>query len=241
MMEGNRKKLLLFCAISEMLIIMLIAISCMLTGFFFYLFYNFMYGIVVSLLFPLFFLSKEKQDLTAVGIKKVGCRQIIILAAFIAFSLGGQLIPKILTGENIAWERLPLGILPLIMTTFFEEFLFRGFLQTRLEKCFGSIPAIGASGLLFSLYHLGYPGFRKVDDLLLLFVVGIGFAIAFKLSGNNLIVSYFVNLPNAFVTYVFKYGQFPEMTAGSSLYAGITILGIGVVLFYYKKRSILFP
>lgn len=241
MMEGNRKKLLLFCAISEMLIIILIAISCMLTGFFFYLFYNFMYGIVVSLLLPLFFLSKEKQGLTAVGIKKVGCRQIIVLTAFIAFSVGGQLIPKILTEENIVWERLPLGILPLIMTTFFEEFLFRGFLQTRLEKCFGSISAIGASGLLFSLYHLGYPGFRKVDDLLLLFAVGIGFAIAFKLSGNNLIVSYFVNLPNAFVTYVFKYGQFPEMTAGSSLYAGITILGIGVVLFYYKKRSILFP
>ena len=107
-------------------------------------------------------------------------------------------------GEQIPWHLLPLGIVPLIMTTFFEEFLFRGFVQSRAEQQFGCLPAILISGTMFSLYHLGYPGFRAWEDLLLLFTVGLGFAAAYRLSGNNLIVSYFVNLPNAFVTYILR-------------------------------------
>lgn len=232
----NRKKFFLFCCISEILIITFIAIACIFEGFKFYLFYNFVYGITISLGLPLFFLYKEKQNLDAVGIKKVSCYQIIVLVIFIVFSIGGQLIPKIAAGEYIEWKVLPKALLPLVMTTFFEEFLFRGFIQIRLEKYFGSIPAILTSGFLFSLYHLGYPGFRTINDLLLLFSVGIGFAAAFKLSGNNLIVSFFVNLPNAFVTYVLKYWQFPKMTVYSSFYAGITIFLIGIVIYSYRKN-----
>lgn len=233
----NRKRILPFCGIAEILIIIFIAVACQFEDFKFYLFYNILYGVVVSLLVPLFLLSKENQNLDAVGIKKTGSFQMLILATFVAFSIGGQLIPKIAVGEHIAWDKLPVAIILLIMTTFFEEFLFRGYMQTSLEKCFGSIPAIIASGLLFSFYHLGYPGFRTVSDLLLLFAVGVGFAIAFKLSGNNLVVSFFVNLPNAFVTYVLKYWQFPKMTTVSSLYAGITILLICVIIYYYRRKE----
>ena len=126
------------------------------------------------------------------------------------------------------------------MTTFFEEFLFRGFIQRQLEHKFGWGIAIFFSGLFFSLYHLGYPGFRSVEDLLLLFAVGIGFAIAFKLSDNNLIVSYFVNLPNAIITYMLKSKQFPVLTWTSSLYAAITIIIVILIFFYYiKKRQVI--
>ena len=116
-----------------------------------------------------------------------------------------------------------MGVIPLIMTTFFEEFLFRGFIQTRIEKRYGWLIAILVSGLMFSLYHLGYPGFRTWGDILLLFAVGIGFACAYKLSGNNLIVAYFVNLPNAFVTYILKCNQFPIMSTSSTIAAIVTI------------------
>lgn len=231
----NRKNILLFCVITEISLIAFIAVACKFEDFKFYLFYNFLYGIVVSLSVPLLLLYKEKQNLDAVGIKKPSRFQMLIMAAFVVFSIGGQIIPKIAAREHIAWEVLPIAILPLIMTTFFEEFLFRGFMQTRLEKCFGTIPAIIVSGLLFSFYHLSYPGFRTASDLLLLFAVGVGFASAFKLSGNNLLVSFFVNLPNAFVTYALKYWQFPKMTAASALYAGITILIICVIIYNYAK------
>ena len=122
------------------------------------------------------------------------------------------------------------------MTTFFEEFLFRGFVQTRVEKNFGAIIAILISAVMFSVYHLGYPGFRTVGDILLLFAVGLGFAIAYKLSDNSLIVSYFVNLPNAFVTYVFKSEQFPKFTVESNIYALITIVAVFIILIVSKER-----
>lgn len=129
-----------------------------------------------------------------------------------------------------------MGIVPLIITTFFEEFLFRGFFQNKFEKEFGTIIAILVSGLMFSLYHIGYPRFRTIEDILLLFAVGIWFATAYKLSGNNLIVAYFVNLPNAFVTYMLKYEQFPKMTMSSTISSIITLCII-VVVFIMPMRT----
>lgn len=123
------------------------------------------------------------------------------------------------------------------MTAFFEEFLIRGFLQPRLEKQFGAVVAIIVSGLLFALYHIGYSGFRTVSDILLLFAVGIGFAVSFKLAKNNLIVSYFINLPNAFITYILKYEQFPKITVLSTVYAAITIFFIVVFLIMLKVNN----
>lgn len=189
----------------------------------YFLFYNILYGVACSLLLPLFLLRKEENIFDFVGIKVLGKRQIVVLTVFVAFSVGGQLIPIVAAGKDIPWELLPMGIVPLIMTTFFEEFLFRGFFQNKFEKAFGAFPAIFFSGLFFSLYHLGYPGFRSLGDILLLFAVGAGFALAYKLSGNNLIVAYFVNLPNAFVTYMLKFGQFPLMTMSSTIAAAITL------------------
>ena len=106
------------------------------------LFYNFVYGLVFSLLVPLYCLRREKESLASVGVKRLGPRQFAVLFAFVIFSVGGQLIPKMAAGEQIPWRLLPLGIVPLIMTTFFEEFLFRGFVQSRAEQQFGCLPAI---------------------------------------------------------------------------------------------------
>ena len=170
------------------------------------------------------------------GMKKLGGRQILVLCTFCLFSVGGQIIPKLAAGERLPWERLSIAVLPLVMTTFFEEFFFRGFAQARLEKQFGSAAAVVASGLLFSLYHLGYPGFRSVGDLALLLAVGIGFALAFRLSGNDFFVAYFVNLPNAFLTYLFKQEQFPHMTAQSTAWAGAAIAALAAILLVFAKH-----
>jgi ABC-type spermidine/putrescine transport system permease subunit II len=98
-------------------------------------------------------------------------------------------------------------ILIVLTISFFEEFLFRG-----------------------------YPGFRNIDELLLLFAVGLGFAIAFKLSGNNLYISYFVNLPNAFLTYILKSKRFPVLDIKSTISAIITIILIIIILLIYNKN-----
>ena len=178
---------------------------------------------------PLFLLRKEKNLLYSMGVKPFGKKQIAVLLLFVVFSIGGQLIPIVVTGKIIPWRLLPMGVIPLIMTTFFEEFLFRGFFQNEFEKNFGVLPAILISGLMFSLYHIGYPGFRTFGNILLLFAVGVGFAVAFKLSDNNLIVAYFLNLPNAFVTYILKFDQFPIMEISSIIASTITLCIIIVV------------
>lgn len=234
------KKLLLYLIGTESMLILCIALANLnptLTLYF--VFYNLLYGLAFSFLVPLYCLRKEKATLVSVGIKKLGVRQFAVLFPFVVFSVGGQLIPKMAAGEQIPWHLLPLGIVPLIMTTFFEEFLFRGFVQSRAEQQFGCLLAIVISGAMFSLYHLGYPGFRTWGDLLLLFAVGIGFAAAYRLSDNNLIVSYFVNLPNAFVTYILKYEQFPVMSVSSTIAAAITLVLIGITFLLISNRRLI--
>ena len=226
----SKNKLLVICIGIEVSVIVSIAISTLFQGIRFALFYNIVYGLILSVCIPLYITNKSKDGLSTLGIKKIGTRQLIVLLSFVIFSVGGQIIPRVIAGEPIAWRLLPICIAPLIMTTFFEELLFRGFIQTRVEKHVGSILAIIISGLMFSLYHLGYPGFRTAKDLLLLFVVGLGFSIAFKLSNNNLIVAYFVNLPNAFITYLLKSEQFPPFNGGTTIYAVITVVVITMMM-----------
>ena len=224
---------------STLEVLLVLCVGCanlLLKPIYYFCFYNVLYGILLSFLIPLFLLRKEENVFNFLGIKTLGKKQISILVVFVVFSVGGQIIPKAVNGEIIPWNLLPLGIIPLIMTTFFEEFLFRGFFQNKFEKEFGSITAILVSGLMFSLYHVGYPRFRTFEDILLLFVVGSGFATAYKLSGNNLIVAYFVNLPNAFVTYMLKFEQFPKMTMSSTI-ASIITLCIIVVVFIANVRA----
>lgn len=240
--EGSHRmqklKIIILCAALEIALITCVALANLNpTPVPYFVFYNLGYGIFFSFLVVLYFLRKEKASLASVGIKRLGARQFIVLGAYIVFSVGGQLIPKLFAGEQIPWQLLPIGIVPLIMTTFFEEFVFCGFVQGRIEQNFGWFPAIIVSGMMFSLYHLGYPGFRTMGDIFLLFAVGSGFAIAYKLSDNNLFVSYFVNLPNAFITYILKNKQFPSMNFSSTIAAFITVILISVIFYVVHKKN----
>ena len=234
----QKLKIIILCAALEIALITCVALANLNpTPVPYFVFYNLGYGIIFSFLVVLYFLRKEKASLASVGIKKPGARQFVVLGAYIVFSVGGQLIQKLFAGEQIPWQLLPMGIVPLIMTTFFEEFVFRGFVQGRVEQNFGWFPAIIVSGMMFSLYHLGYPGFRTMGDIFLLFAVGSGFAIAYKLSDNNLFVSYFVNLPNAFITYILKNKQFPSMNFSSTIAAFITVILISVIFYVVHKKN----
>lgn len=221
----KRYKFLLFCFVIELMLILSIAIANFLNTPLFYVFYTGVYGLLLSTALPVVYIFKSKETFNSLGIKWFGKRQMIVVLAFVIFSIAGQLLPLHLKSITVRYDLLPICIIPLILTTFFEEFLFRGFMQTRFEKLYGVIPAVLLSGLMFSLYHIGYPGFRTVGDLLLLWAVGIGFALSFKLSGNNVIVAYLVNLPNAFVTYILKSGQFPA-AAFTNTYSAIAAVCI---------------
>ncbi len=220
----------------ELLAIAAIAAACAFSGLLFYFFYNVIYGLLLSVLVPLVYVWRKKESVASLGIAPLRAKQIIIVFVFVFLSIGGQSIPLAIEGTKLQWNHLLIGFIPLVMTTFFEEMLFRGFLQTRLEKFFGVIPAVILSGLCFSLYHLGYPGFRTITDLAVLFAVGVGFALAYKLSGNNLAAAYLVNLPNALLTYMLKYEQFPNFDVYSVGFALVSIIAICVIMFLGLKR-----
>jgi membrane protease YdiL (CAAX protease family) len=230
----RKHKILLLSLSIEIAVIVSIALANAIGRSGFYLFYNLIYGILLSTIFPLWLTYKENNTLHELGIKKLGLREIVIILGFVVFSIGGQLIP--IGIASVKFELLSLGFVPLIMTTFFEELLFRGYMQTRFEKQYGWIPALLLSGFFFSVYHLGYPGFRTIGDLLLLFAVGVGFALAFKLSGGSVIVSYFVNLPNAFLTYILKSNQFPVFDNHSIIIAAVTIAFIVVIMTFFTRK-----
>jgi membrane protease YdiL (CAAX protease family) len=57
--------------------------------------------------------------------------------------------------SSVSWQPVALGVaLPLVAAAIPEELAFRVLLQTRLEKLHGRLIAIGASTLLFTLWHL---------------------------------------------------------------------------------------
>ena len=230
----KRHALLLRSTIIVVAIIGAIALANGCTGNGYYIYYNLLYGIILSTALPLWLTWRERGSLQSLGIKRLGPKQVAVMAGFIVFSTGGQLIPP--GGAALDLSLLPVCFVPLVMTTFFEEFLFRGYMQTRFEQRYGWLPAVLLSGFFFSIYHLGYPGFRTVGDLLLLFAVGTGFALAFKLSGGNVIVSYFVNLPNALLTYMLKSQQFPPLDKASTLFAGITLALIVVIVLFSRRH-----
>ena len=198
----------------------------------YYFFYNFISGLVLCTAIPICYIVKHKESYASIGIKPLKAKQLLVLFAFIVFSIGGQLIHTDL--HKLRFDLIPVCIIPMTMTTFFEEFLFRGFMQTRFEKQYGLVPAVLLSGLMFSAYHLGYPGFRSVQSLLILLAVGFGFALSYKLSGNNLIVSYLVNLPNSILTYMLKSAQFPYFDHSTPIAAAITIVFIPIIIIFSK-------
>ena len=139
----NKVKTIFAALTLEVLLVFCIGFAnLLLKPIYYFCFYNVLYGILLSFLVPLFLLRKEENVFDFLGIKSLGKKQIFILVVFIAFSVGGQIIPTAAKGEIISWNLLPMGIVPLIMTTFFEEFLFRGFFQNKFEKEFGTIIAI---------------------------------------------------------------------------------------------------
>ena len=91
-------------------------------------------------------------------------RSIISIIVAYAAGLSLNLLQGHLSYISDATERFSTGelairagsgiVLPLFIAGLPEEVVYRGFLQTRLEKLLGRLAAIGITGLLFAAWHL---------------------------------------------------------------------------------------
>lgn len=86
-------------------VLLVFCIGCanlLLKPIYYFCFYNVLYSILLSFLVPLFLLRKEENVFDFLGIKALGKKQIFILVVFIAFSVGGQIIPIAAKGGFIS-------------------------------------------------------------------------------------------------------------------------------------------
>jgi hypothetical protein len=84
-----------------------------------------------------------------------------------------------------ATELIPLIALALAIG-FFEAVFWRGWVLLRLEAAFGVIPAILLSSALYAAYHIGYA--MPLSEITFLFVIGLMFAVAFRLTRSVFIL-----------------------------------------------------
>ena len=76
----RNKKLLLYLICTEAMLILCIVLANLNPVPVLYFFYNFLYGLVFSLLVPLYCLWREKESLASVGVKRLGPRQFTVMS-----------------------------------------------------------------------------------------------------------------------------------------------------------------
>lgn len=203
----------------------------------YFLLYQGLFGIGVCVLFPLYYtVVLQGEPLAEIGLTtKNWLPALLVALPLIIFSVLGQF------NKVVVWppvEKMIYIGMGLVASTLFEEVFFRGFLQTKFEKAFGIIPAILLSGAAFSLYHLGYPKFRDLEMLVVLFFVGTFFAISFSIT-RNIITSYLVNLPNAIITFFIQPNMLPTIdleAAVVSVASFVIAMALVVVMAMKGKR-----
>lgn len=148
------------------------------------LFLAFAAGLLLGVVGPIYYMVWTRgRSLVDLGIGAHRLRATLALGAVLAaiqfaMTLWGYDLPA-----PVDW--VPLLVMSLVVGAF-EAVFFRGFVQGRLEKSFGSAPAVGGAALLYSLYHLAYG--MGASEMLFLFGLGLVYAVAYRLVENVLVL-----------------------------------------------------
>ncbi len=150
--------------------------------------YFFLYALVAATLFgigfPVYWTAVvNRRPLSDLGI--TGQRLGLSMAMQLVFA-------TLLFLDNFARTQLPPieKLAPLVALAlaigFFEAVFWRGWVQMRLEEAFGAVPAVLLAALLYAAYHIGYA--MPVSEMAFLFLIGLIFAVAFRLTGSIFIL-----------------------------------------------------
>ncbi|KUO76087.1 MAG: hypothetical protein APF77_00480 [Clostridia bacterium BRH_c25] len=175
-----------------------------------------------------------KRPLAVIGITKRNLLVSIVLGAALAIA------QYMMTIKNI---ELPVfnELLPLVTMAvacgFYENLFYRGWVQLRMEEYFGIIPSIALSAIIYSLYHIGYG--MPTEEMITLFVIGIVYSMIFRVTSNVFILYPLLTPSGAVFTTVQDGLRIPfEATYGFALVIGLTIMGMVMVDWLYKKKSV---
>lgn len=124
---------------------------------------------------------------------------------------------------------LPLAALALAIG-FFEAVFWRGWVLLRLEDAFGLIPAIVLGSALYAAYHIGYG--MPLSEIGFLFVIGVMFAVAFRITRNVFILWPVFQPMGQLVTLIKDQLSLPTIAA----LGFFEVLVVMVLLVWFAKR-----
>jgi hypothetical protein len=137
-------------------------------------------GIFVPVLYNSYI---QKRPFSATGItKKYWVQSLIIGIAMGIITYQGTLAT--ITPPPLS-QLFPLVLMALTVGLF-EAVFFRGWIQLILERSFGAIPAVLIAPAFYSLYHIGYG--MTLGEMWFLYILGISFAVAFRVTKNILVL-----------------------------------------------------
>jgi len=119
---------------------------------------------------------------------------------------------------------------------FFEAVFWRGWVLLRLEDAFGIIPAILLSSILYAAYHIGYG--MPLSEIGFLFLIGIMFAVAFRLTKSVFILWPLFQPMGQLVTLTLDGLSLPIMaTLGFVDVLALMTLFIWLAVRYHRKHA----
>jgi membrane protease YdiL (CAAX protease family) len=139
-----------------------------------------LFGVGIPLAWMVLYRKRPIQDL-GITTQYLGI-SIVLQLIFAALLYSGTLAQVEMPGLK---EIAPLLALALTIG-FFEALFWRGWVFWRLEEAFGLIPAVLVGALLYAGYHIGYA--MPLEEIAFLFLVGVFFALTFRLTRNIFIL-----------------------------------------------------
>jgi len=196
------------------------------------------FGIICITLFGIFVplvwcTIVKKRSLSSLGIKKDK------LAVSIVLCFAFAVIQYFMTLRTLTLPAfhtlLPLVVMSLAVGLY-ENIFYRGWVQLRMEECFGIIPGIILSAVIYCFYHIGYG--MAADEFLLLFVIGLIYAAIFRLTCNIFILYPFLTPSGGLYSNIKDGLQMPfEATYGFILVIGLSAVGLIIIGKISKKMK----
>ena len=177
----------------------------------------------------------ERNTPAAMGLTRERWARSLILGLIVA----GLMSPIIIFQVDLSaidWGQMARGAVVLTGAGgLFELFLYYGFIHLRLEKAFGTIPAILATSAIYVLWHVGTQLPLEADPLMAcvkLFAVGVMYQSMFSITRNLLTIWPFFHLVGVMIDFVVKLDAVDEILADFPWAVGVMVsmVVIGTVL-----------
>jgi membrane protease YdiL (CAAX protease family) len=183
----------------------------------------------------------ERETPAALGLK----RERWVLSLVLSLVVAGLFVPMLfLEGDlkSVGWENVAKAAFVLTGAGgLFELFLYYGFIHLRLERAFGTIPAILLTSVIYVLWHVGTQLPLEPDPLYAvwkLFWVGVMSQSLFSMTRNLLVIWPFFHAVGVMLDFAVNIGAVEEIGHELPWAVGVVVVMVvtGAILTSWAQR-----